>query len=61
MTEIEPPRAFCSAERLNHPGIGAFLAIARLVFDEICRAVPLPQAIEKDLVDAYRSRISMLI
>ena len=56
MTEIElhPGRPFCSAETLNRIARqqGLCLAIAQAaVFDEICGAVPLPQAIEKDLVD----------
>ena len=59
MTEIElhPGRPFCSAETLNRIARqqGLCLAIAQAaVFDEICGAVPLPQAIEKDLVDDYR-------
>ena len=59
MTEIElhPGRPFCSAETLNRIARqqGLCLAIAQAaVFDEICGAVPLPQAIEKDLIDDYR-------
>ena len=59
MTEIElhPGRPFCSAETLNRIAQqqGLCLAIAQAaVFDEICRAVPLAQAIERKLVDAFR-------
>ena len=59
MTEIElhPGRPFCTAETLNRIAQqqGLCLAIAQAaVFDEICRAVPLAQAIERKLVDAFR-------
>ena len=59
MTEIElhPGRPFCTTETLNRIAQqqGLCLAIAQAaVFDEICRAVPLAQAIERKLVDAFR-------
>ena len=59
MTEIElhPGHPFCTAETLNRIARqqGLCLAMAQAaVFDEICQAVPLPQAIERDLMDAFR-------
>ena len=59
MTEIElhPGRPFCTAKTLNRIAQqqGLCLAIAQAaVFDEICRAVPLDQAIEQKLIDAFR-------
>ena len=59
MTEIElhPGHPFCTVETLNRIAKqqGLCLAIAQAaVFDEICRAVPLSQAIERKLVDSFR-------
>ena len=59
MTEIElhPGHPFCTVETLNRIAKqqGLCLAIAQAsVFDEICRAVPLSQASERKLVDAFR-------
>ena len=59
MTEIElhPGHPFCTAETLNRIARqqGLCLAMAQAaVFDEICQAVPLPQAIERNLLNAFR-------
>ena len=54
--ELHPGTPFCSAAELNRIARqqGLCLAIAQAsIFDEICQAMPLPEATEAELVQRY--------